>query len=231
MGKVFIPIFILFLIFGASACSPKKKFLFSSDAGNFGVNRKVNETHPREPETVTTPEGALIDTVILTASAQAGAVQLPIRPVRKLYLAPSKTIEYYKTKEKPSNSLRVLKLPVPARLFKKSINKLTEEDGKTTHKLAKLSLALGLGSVLFLLLTAILPAMAGVFSSLMFLSAIGGIVTGQLALRAIKKNPDKYSGKGKARAGYIISLVVSAILVLFAIIGLLFLILFFGNFT
>jgi hypothetical protein len=66
------------------------------------------------------------------------------------------------------------------------------------HPKAKLSLIFGISAwgltVLFVIFALFLPEIAAILSMFAFVSSIAGIIEGSMAIRKIKKFPEKYTG-------------------------------------
>lgn len=213
------------------SCTRKQTFYLPQNTGSFGHYQK-SDTKPGQPANVSlTAKPTIRDSVLLTASAQPGAVpatsilnKIGYVPESKMALLTDNAKELRPANRQIKNRLAEI-LPV------KSLKSGNHEEKKPPHKLAKIGFGLGLASVGLLLLAPLLPGIAGVLVSLMMISAISALVTSRIALKDIKSNPEKFGGKGKAIAGFVIGLVVSLVFLIMVIIGLLFLALFFGGFN
>jgi hypothetical protein len=96
---------------------------------------------------------------------------------------------------------------------KKDIDKAASEPA--VHKLSGISFALSMVGVVLLIIG--LAASAALLFPLSFISFIAALITGRKALSQIKNNPEQFSGKGLARAGFIISLIMLLLYVAFVL--------------
>jgi hypothetical protein len=212
----------LLLFFG---CSPKEAFQFSKNSGSFGeyqreaLQNQVTQVIQPVPENKKANAPVIPNANLLAASVQPGLVSGNLSGTGKIMSSTLKTA----VSASAIKNLRQVK-----KLYKvtfKNLSSKPEDEPKTAHKLANVSLALGLGALFSVFLIFIGAPGIGIF--LAFFIAIVGVITSRIALNAIRANPNKYSGKGNAQAGFTISLIV---LLLF-VAALLYLLAFAGAFA
>jgi len=88
--------------------------------------------------------------------------------------------------------------------FYKKIKYRPEEGEKPVNRWALFGFVLALSGVGSIILTAATGFGAIAFISL--LATFGGLITSIIGLNKINQNPDKFVGRGKARAGIVISI-------------------------
>lgn len=137
--------------------------------------------------------------------------------------AEAQKIENINSHSQLSKSGKLSKKDILSLLKKKKKGKRTK-DNRYVNPFAKASFILGIASILFLV-GAFLPlAIAGLFGTFWFLSALTGIILGIIGLVQIQRYYDEFTGREYAVVGIILSSVSLAIPIL---IGLLVLLLFF----
>lgn len=212
--------FLFLILVLLTSCAKKELYRFGSPVGSFDDYRKV-----KQPELLTahTTDSAY---VMAAAKAQVNerivySADLTTNPTR-LVAAPNRAYQAELTRSKEPTSARKVTLTPNRSILKKQANLLKKvvddpSGKKPAHKLARLGFIISLAAVLFNLLGVFSTGLSGVFLLLALLSVIAGIVLSRLGHHRIKENPEKYSGKGLALAGFLIGLFQVLLYVLFLV--------------
>jgi hypothetical protein len=203
------------LLFG---CAPRPVFYFSPAAGNFGQAQPVQNaagdnfrTHETLPEA-----GAMAGSVTHTTADASDS--FPAAPTKALPLvaavAPGRA-----ARPVPGQSVRV-DIRQSVLLRKGRTLAAGEQPVLGTARLGFIFSLIGAG--LLVVALAVMPPLI----LISFLSALVGVIASRIALAKIRKNPNQYSGRGLARAGFIIGFLLVAVFVVF----LLYLLAFAGAF-
>lgn len=197
-------------------CSGKERFYFNRTAGSFGstygfgkvekqrISADSNSCQLMHQETERT------ETSFLTASA-GDTAQAPGLRLQKQMPLIKNTIIPTTRKEATSQDERLARTS-ESLVATRKIKKAAQNDEAVMNRKARIGLGFGLAAVAFVLL-------AIAFGPLPFLAAavaaIVGLLTSRAALSEIKRNPGKFTGKGKAWAGIIIN---ATMLLLFLVV-------------
>ena len=236
MKKIFTSFFTFFFVCLLFGCAKKETFFFSKDTGSFGpyqqIQRKIKPpmTKPAVSDAEKlTAKNNKSNLVVYTAAIEPGISSAIVPEPVKINATVVNPTATFRTKANPLAKAPLRRVHLNKAFPKKLLKAVADED-KPVHKLATLSLILSLASAFLLLLTILLAgAGVGILSGLILLTALGGIITSRLALKAIRNNPDKFSGEGRARVGFIIGLVTGIIYVLLLIAFIIILIAFLAN--
>jgi len=236
MKKIFTSFFTFFFICLLFGCAKKETFFFSKDTGSFGSYQQMQrEIKPPMTKPAVSNAEKLIEknnksnSVVYTAAIEPGISSAIVQDPVKINAAVVKPTATFQPKANPL-AKAPLRQVLLNKSFPKKLLKAVADKDKPVHKLATLSLILSLTSTFLLLLTILLAgAGVGILSTLILLTALGGIITSRLALKDIRNNPDKFSGAGRARAGFIIGLVTGILYVLLLIAFIIILIAFLAN--
>lgn len=192
-------LYLLVTLFLVAGCAKKEIFYFPKYTGSFGPYQKVQkaETSPDRAAIMSSqPEEAVsVESSTLTAAAGSDTFvsetplkkQVPPVDFRPGHSSIKSVKHLY---NQPVNSIKLKKV------LREKVN-ITPEGVKPVNKLAKIGLLLSLAAVTFLILAVAVPTLY-FLGYPMILAALGGTVTSIAGLSQIKKNPDKYRGKGKA---------------------------------
>jgi hypothetical protein len=200
-------------------CTPKPSSYFPASTG-----RVINEEHARaqstpqareDPIANLPAENVLVDSV--SFAAEAGGKDTTY--IATISILPKAEILKLQTRgaEKSLTNKQVNAAQFHKAAKKKRISKTSE---RVVHPLSWLSFGLSMAGLVLLIITlAAGPLLPFVLSLLSFLAAI---ITSRKATSEIKKNPEQFSGKALARAGFIVSLIMLLVYVVFILYVLAF---------
>jgi hypothetical protein len=204
----------LLLFYG---CTPKPSFNFPASTINEGHARAQSTPQARDEFIANLPtEEVLVDSVSVAVVAGGKDITyiatisiLPKAEILKLHTRGAE-------KSLANKQVKVTQFHKAAK--KKGTGKATSE--RAVHPLSWLSFGLSMAGLVLLIITlAAGPLLPFVLSVLSFLAAI---ITSRKAISEIKKNPEQFSGKGLAQAGFIISLIILLVYVVFILYVLAF---------
>jgi hypothetical protein len=203
------------------ACTPKPSFYFPASKGSLiheGHARAQSNSHAwNEPLANLPAEDVLVDSVSVAVAA-GGKVTMGAAAIYKLPIA--KIVKLQTKQAENAFSDKQLKATQFHKAAKKwGINKAASE--RAVHTLSWLSFSLSMAGLVLLIITLAASAPLLPFA-LSFLSFLAAIITSRNAISQIKKNPEQFSGKGFARAGFIISLIMLLVYVAFILYVLAF---------
>lgn len=203
----------LLLFYG---CTPKPSFNFHASTG-----RVINEGHARaqstpqsrdEPIANLPTEEVLVDSVSVAIAAREKdttyIATISILPKAEIFKLQTKGVE----KSLANKQLKAAQFHKVAK--KKSIGKAASE--RAVHPLSWLSFGLSMAGLVFFIITLAASGPLLPFA-LSFLSFLTAIITSRNAISKIKKNPEQFSGKGLARAGFSFSLIMLLLYVAFVL--------------
>jgi hypothetical protein len=182
-----------------------------------GHARAQSTPQARDEPTANLPaEEVLVDSVSVAVAAGEDTTALAtIRILPKAEILKLQT----RGAEKSLANMQVKAAQFYKTAKKKEIGKATSEGA--VHTLSWLSFGLSMAGLVLLIITLAASAPLLPFA-LSFLSFLAAIITSRNAISRIKKNPEQFSGKGLARAGFIISLIMLLLYVAFILYVLAF---------
>jgi hypothetical protein len=203
------------LLFG---CAPRPAFYFLPAAGNFSQEQPVQNAAGDNFMAQATLPGASALAGSVTHTTANASNSSPAAPTKAFPLAAA-VAPGPAARPVPGQSVRVdIRQSV---LLRKGRTRVTgEQPVLGTARLGFIFSLIGAG--LLVVALAVTPPLI----LLTFLSALFGVITSRIALAKIRKNPNQYSGRGLARAGFIIGFLLVAVFVVF----LLYLLAFAGAF-